>query len=122
MNEINFSCELIFIIVFILMMCISILFISYFLGGKSYGRNKNTNFESGIVSTGNTQIQLSIKFYLTAVFFVIFDIESLYLYSWSLCIREIGWLGFLEGIIFIFMLVVSLVYLIRSDLLNWSSK
>lgn len=122
MENINLHWEIIFVICFLLGMSLIILLFSYFLGGKSYGRHKNTNFESGIVSTGNTQINVSIKFYLMAIFFVIFDIESLYLYSWAICIRDIGWIGFLEGMIFIVMLLISLIYLIRSGALNWSSK
>lgn len=122
MKNTNYNLELIFFIVFALLLCIFILIISYYLGGRSYGRNKNTAFESGIISTGNTRIKFSAKFYLVAIFFVIFDIESIYLYIWSICIREVGWTGFIEAAIFIFTLLIGLIYIIRLGVLDWSIK
>lgn len=122
MKNTNYNLELIFFIVFALLLCIFILIISYYLGGRSYGRNKNTAFESGIIPTGNTRIKFSAKFYLVAIFFVIFDIESIYLYIWSICIREVGWTGFIEAAIFIFTLLIGLIYIIRLGVLDWSIK
>lgn len=110
--------EIIIFIMSTILICIIILFISYFLGGKSYGRNKHIPFESGIVSTGNTKIRFSTQFYLVAMFFVIFDVESIYLYAWSLCIKEAGWIGFIEASIFIFLLFIGLIYLIKTKALN----
>ncbi len=59
-------------------------------------------FESGIDSVGSARLRLSAKFYLVAMFFVIFDVEALYLFAWSTSIRESGWVGFVEAAIFIF--------------------
>lgn len=122
MKNISYNLELIFFIILALFLCSLILIISYFLGGKSYGRNKNTAFESGIISTGNAHIKFSTKFYLIAIFFVIFDVESIYLYIWSICIRESGWIGFIEATIFVFMLLIGLAYIINLNILNWSKK
>lgn len=122
MKNTNYNLELIFFIVSALLLCIFILIISYYLGGRSYGRNKNTAFESGIMPTGNTRIKFSAKFYLVAIFFVVFDIESIYLYIWSICIREVGWTGFIEATIFIFTLLIGLIYIIRLGVLDWSIK
>ncbi|MBZ2279957.1 NADH-quinone oxidoreductase subunit A, partial [Buchnera aphidicola] len=72
-----------------------------------------TPFESGIVSVGDTYLNFSVKFYLIAIFFVIFDVESLYLYAWSISIRELGWIGFIEATIFIGSLLVGLLYLVK---------
>ena len=56
-------------------------------------------FESGIDSVGSARLRLSAKFYLVAMFFVIFDVEALYLFAWSTSIRESGWVGFVEAAI-----------------------
>lgn len=92
----------------------------WLLGGKAYGRHKNTPFESGIDAVGDTHIRLSAKFYLVAMFFVIFDVEALYLYSWAVSIRESGWIGFVEATIFILVLLAGLIYLARTGALNWA--
>ena len=64
------------------------------LGGRSQGLQKEEIFEAGVVGSGNARIRLSAKFYLVAIFFVIFDLEALYLYAYSVSVREAGWLGF----------------------------
>lgn len=106
-------------IFFSLFLCFFMLFLSYFLGGKSKSRYKNIPFESGVTAVGDTSLRFSIKFYLIAMFFVIFDVEALYLYAWSTSVLEAGWTGFFEGSMFIAFLLLSLFYLIRIKALNW---
>lgn len=65
------------------------------LGGRSQGTQKEEIFEAGVVGAGNARIRLSAKFYLVAIFFVIFDLEALYLYAYAVSVREAGWLGLL---------------------------
>ncbi|MGV3346019.1 NADH-quinone oxidoreductase subunit A [Enterobacteriaceae bacterium LUAb1] len=101
-------------------MCCAMLAGAWFLGSRARGRYKNTPFESGAASFGSTKIRLSAKFYLVAMFFVIFDIEALYLYAWSVSIRESGWIGFAEAAIFILVLLAGLVYLARIGALDWT--
>ncbi|MBK4764904.1 MAG: NADH-quinone oxidoreductase subunit A [Pantoea sp. Brub] len=118
-NETNdhWSFAIFFLISFFI--CIIMLIGGWILGGKSYSRYKNTPFESGIKSVGNTNIRLSIKFYLIAMLFVIFDVEALFLYLWSVSVRENGWIGFIEATMFIAVLLVSLIYIIKMGVLNW---
>ena len=92
----------------------------WYLGGRARARSKNTPFESGIDSVGSARLRLSAKFYLVAMFFVIFDVEALYLYAWSTSIRESGWVGFVEAAIFILVLLAGLVYLVRIGALDWT--
>lgn len=92
----------------------------YLLGGRAKAPAKNTPFESGIASVGSARLRLSAKFYLVAMFFVIFDVEALYLYAWSVSIRESGWTGFVEAAIFIVILLAGLLYLIRTGALDWT--
>ncbi|WP_019673328.1 NADH-quinone oxidoreductase subunit A [Psychrobacter lutiphocae] len=90
------------------------------LGGRSQGTEKEEVFESGVVGAGNARIRLSAKFYLVAIFFVIFDLEALYLYAYSVSVREVGWLGFTAAAVFIGILFVGLVYELRLGAMNWA--
>nr|WP_314558754.1 NADH-quinone oxidoreductase subunit A [uncultured Pseudomonas sp.] len=94
--------------------------VSRLLGSKAVGRSKNDPFESGIVPTGGARLRLSAKFYLVAMLFVIFDVEALFLFAWSVSIRESGWAGFVEASIFIAILLAGLVYLWRIGALDWA--
>jgi NADH-quinone oxidoreductase subunit A len=94
--------------------------IPWLLGGRAWGRAKNDPFESGVVSQGGARLRLSAKFYLVAMFFVIFDVEALYLYAWSVSVRESGWVGFAEALLFILILLAGLFYLIRIGGLDWA--
>lgn len=88
--------------------------------GKSWGRAKQEQFESGVVGAGGARIRLSAKFYLVAIFFVVFDLEALYLYAWATSVREVGWVGFTTAAVFILVLLVGLVYELSTGALNWS--
>ncbi|QTM69331.1 NAD(P)H-quinone oxidoreductase subunit 3 [Buchnera aphidicola (Hormaphis cornu)] len=109
-------------ILFAICLCAIILLSSFFLGEKSHSRYKNTPFESGIVSCGDTKLRFSVHFYLIGMFFLIFDVESLYLYAWSVSIKQTGWLGFIEVLLFIFVLFVSLIYIVNMKCFDWSQR
>jgi len=106
----------------IVVICTLMLGISWFLGGRYRGRAKNEPFESGIVSAGGARLKFSAKFYLTAMFFVIFDVEALFLYAWAVSVRESGWAGFIEATIFIVVLLAGLVYVWRIGALEWAPE
>lgn len=95
---------------------------SWLLGGRAWGRAKNEPFESGVVGAGSTSMRLSAKFYLVAMFFVIFDVEAVFLFAWAISVRESGWPGFIEAFIFIFVLLASLVYLWKIGGLEWAPE
>lgn len=90
------------------------------LGGRSSGSQKQEIFEAGVVSAGSARIRLSAKFYLVAIFFVIFDLEALFLYAYAVSVREVNWLGFTAAAIFIAILFVGLVYEMRPGAMNWA--
>ncbi|CAL4042518.1 NADH-quinone oxidoreductase subunit A [Buchnera aphidicola] len=100
--------------------CFFMLSLSWLCGGKSFSRNKHVPFESGINSLGDCRLPFTVKFYLIAMLFVIFDVEALYLYVWTINIYKIGWIGFLEVMIFIFSLLLGLFYLVKGNLFHWS--
>lgn len=97
------------------------------LGGKAYGRNKNTPFEAGQLPTGSTKIRFSAKFYLVAMLFVIFDVEALFLFAWAVSLKQtallgFGWTSFIEATIFILILLAGLIYILRLGVMNWAPQ
>jgi NADH-quinone oxidoreductase subunit A len=94
--------------------------LSWMLGGRDHGRAKTEPFESGVVPVGSAQLRLSAKFYLVAMFFVIFDLEAVFLYAWAVSVRQSGWSGFAEAATFIVVLLVGLIYVWRLGGLDWA--
>ncbi|MES2504859.1 MAG: NADH-quinone oxidoreductase subunit A [Myxococcota bacterium] len=94
----------------------------YFLGPQSMKKATKVPYESGIVSTGSARVRFPVHFYLIAVLFVIFDLESIFIYAWSVSIRELGWRGFGQISVFIGVLLIALVYLIRQGALDIGPK
>ena len=76
-------------------------------------------FESGIVAVGSPLLRFSVPFYLLAIFFVIFDIEAVFIFAWAIAFRESGWAGYFEIAIFIGVLVAALAYLWLIGALDW---
>ena len=98
---------------------VGFLIISALLGQKRTDHATHDVYESGVVPVGSPNIKISVPFYLTAILFIIFDLEAVFLFAWAISIREAGWVGFIEVFIFIFILVAGLVYLWRSGALEW---
>lgn len=86
---------------------------SYFLGERGHGRARNEPYESGIKLTGSARIRLSLDFYLFAMFFVIFDLETVYVIAWAIGVQELGWAGYAQMCVFMGTVVVALIYLWR---------
>lgn len=97
------------------------LVVSYFLGQQHHERATGSPYESGIVSAGSAHVRLSAKFYLIAMFFVIFDLEAAIIFAWAIAGRELGWQGYWEILVFISVLIAALVYLWRLGALDWGS-
>jgi NADH-quinone oxidoreductase subunit A len=93
---------------------------SYVLGGRDEGRAKEEPFESGAIGVGSARLRMPAKFYLVAMFFVIFDVEAVFLYAWAVSVRQNGWSGFTEAAIFIAVLLAALLYLWRVGGLDWA--
>ena len=92
------------------------------LGGKRVSRAVNEPYECGIVPVGSTHFRMPIPFYLVAIFFVIFDLEVVFLFAWAVAVKETGWLGFTEALIFILILFAALIYLWRLGALDWRTS
>ena len=81
--------------------------------------HKGMPYESGIVPTGDARQRFSVKFYLVAMLFIVFDIEIAFMYPWAVRFRELGAGGFLEMLVFIAVLLVGYVYILRKGALEW---
>ena len=102
----------------VLLIVVSMVAGSYVLGQKTRKRKNTQPYESGIASTGSARVRLSTDFYLFAMFFVIFDLESVFVYSWAIAIKELGWVAYGQVIIFIGSIFAALVYLWRQGALE----
>ncbi|KAA5549303.1 NADH-quinone oxidoreductase subunit A [Adhaeribacter rhizoryzae] len=96
-----------------------ILLVSYVLGGRHQERATNEPYEGGIVSTGSARLRFSSQFYLIAMLFVIFDVETVFILSWAIAFQELGWYGYIGVLVFIAILVVVLIYEWRNGALDF---
>ncbi len=96
-----------------------ILGVSYLLGQHHHERATHEPYEGGILSTGSARLRFSSQFYLIAMLFVIFDVETIFIVSWAIAFRELGWYGYIGVLVFILLLVVVLVYEWRNGALDF---
>lgn len=109
----------------VLVMVGGILVISALLGQKTKQSSTTATgepFESGVVHIGSAQIPVSVEFYLIAMFFVIFDLETVFIFAWAVAFYELGIFGYLAISVFIVILVVALIYEWKSGALDWGVK
>jgi len=94
-------------------MLVFMMLLSYVLGPKTQSRAKNIPYESGVISVNDNKTRFTNHFFLYAIFFVIFDLETIFLFAWVITFDDVGWAGFIEASIFILILLAALVYLWR---------
>ena len=104
-------------IVFVLVA--AILGLSYILGQRHNDRATGEAYEAGILSTGSARTRFPSQFYMVAMLFVIFDIETVFVISWAIAFDELGWAGFIGAAVFIFILFVVLIYEWRNGALDF---
>ncbi len=103
----------------VLGLIVVILFLSSWLGVRKPTPEKLRAYESGIIPTGLVRYRYPVPFYLVAAFFLIFDVEAAYLFSWAVAFEGLGWDGWFQASFFIVILAVSLVYLWMKGGLEW---
>ena len=103
---------------FTLVLLGAVMFASSLLGPRTRGHSTHLPYESGILSLGNARVKFANHFFLYAIFFVIFDLETLFLFAWAISFEQVGVTGFIEALIFMLILLVALVYLWRIGALN----
>ena len=119
------STELFSYLPIVLMMLVALGFVvttmvvTHLLGPKRNSKIKLEAFECGIESKGNARIPFSIKYFLVAILFVLFDVEVIFMYPWAVNFKSLGWLGFVEMLLFMGFLLVGFFYIIKRGALKW---
>lgn len=108
--------------ILVIILSIAIISLSAILGQRHRERATSEPYESGVPPTGSARIRFDVKFYLMAMFFVIFDLEAVFIFAWANSARQLGWSGYFEIVIFIGILVLALFYLWRVGALDWGTK
>jgi NADH-quinone oxidoreductase subunit A len=92
---------------------------SAFIVPRRKNATKTAPYECGVDPVGNARARFSVKFYLVAVLFILFDIEAVFLYPWAVTFRQLGLYGLVEMLLFIFILLVGYLYLLKKRALDW---
>lgn len=95
---------------------------THYIGGKRkkfHTIRKDQNFECGIEIKGNARFPFSVKYFLIAILFVLFDVEIIFFYPWAINFKEFGWDGFWEMLLFLGFLLFGFWYIIKKGALNW---
>ncbi|GBC62596.1 NADH-quinone oxidoreductase subunit A [Desulfonema ishimotonii] len=103
----------------ILILISVLLFLSAWLGEKKPGSEKGRPYESGIIPTGTARLRYPVPFFMVAIFFLIFDVEGAYLFSWAIACESLGWAGWMQISFFIFVLILGLIYIWVKGGLAW---
>ena len=91
--------------VFVVFLVAAVLIVSYLLGQRHSEPATGEPYEGGIVSEGSARVRFSVRYYLVAMFFVVFDLEAVFLFAWAGAVRELGWAGYCEVLLFVGVLV-----------------
>ena len=97
-----------------------ILLLSSVVGWRRPSKVKNQAYECGMTPTGDAREPFSIKFYLVAMIFILFDVEAIFLYPWAYIFRQLRWFGFMEMLLYIGILLVGYFYLWKKGALDWN--
>jgi NADH-quinone oxidoreductase subunit A len=97
-------------------------FLSSLLGPRNPSPEKSAPYECGMPPVGDARERQSVKFYLVAMIFLLFDIEVAFLYPWAMALRDLGWAGFMQVLLFLTLLLSGYVYVWRKGALDWGSE
>jgi NADH-quinone oxidoreductase subunit A len=98
----------------------ALIVLSFIFGLRHMDRTTGEPYESGVAAIGTSRIRFDAKYYLIAMFFVIFDLEAVFVYAWAISVREAGWAGYAEMAVFVLVLFAALVYLWKLGALEWA--
>jgi NADH-quinone oxidoreductase subunit A len=96
--------------------------VSHLVGPNRKSAVKDSSFECGIESVGNARTPISVKYFLTAILFVLFDVEVIFMYPWAVNFRSLGMEGFVQMIVFLALLMAGFVYVIKKGVLRWTER
>jgi NADH-quinone oxidoreductase subunit A len=92
------------------------------LGPRKPSPEKSAPYECGMPAVGDARERQSVKFYLVAMIFLLFDIEVAFLYPWAMALRDLGWPGFIQVLLFMLLLLAGYVYVWRKGALDWGNE
>jgi NADH-quinone oxidoreductase subunit A len=95
------------------------LIVSHLVGRHKYGKEKMAPYESGMLPIGDARRRVSVKFYVVAILFILFDIEVVFMYPWAVIFKRLGVYGFVEMMVFIGILLVGFIYVWKKGALEW---
>src|SRR5580692_9933793 len=98
----------------------ALILVSTFIGWRRPNKTKAQPYECGITPTGDAREPFSVKFYLVAMVFILFDVEAVFLYPWAYVYRELRWFGFTEMLLYIAILLAGYIYLWKKGALDWN--
>lgn len=101
---------------------VSVMLSSYFLGGRGKDRSRHYPYESGVKAYHALPSRFFVHYFLVAITFVIFDLESVFLYVWASAVRSLGWTGFLQVLFFVVMLLLALIYALHMGIFQFFAK
>lgn len=93
-----------------------------YLGPRLKSKRKEDPFECGIESTGDARTPISVRYFLIAILFVLFDVEIIFMYPWAVNFKSLGWFGFIEMLLFVAFLMAGFLYIIKKGVLNWERE
>ena len=105
--------------VFVVVLVAAVIGLSYLLGQRHSEPGTGEPYEGGIVSEGSARVRFSIRYALVAMFFVVFDLEAVFLFAWAGAARELGWPGYWAVVLFVATLAAALIYIWRAGALDW---
>ncbi|HUM05223.1 MAG TPA: NADH-quinone oxidoreductase subunit A [Terriglobales bacterium] len=108
--------------VFVIVLVAAVLVASYLLGQRHSEPATAEPYEGGIVSQGSAHVRFSMRYYRVAMFFVVFDLEAVFVYAWAGAAREVGWAGYGGVALFVATLAAALLYVWRAGALDWWRK
>ncbi|MCU0324020.1 MAG: NADH-quinone oxidoreductase subunit A [Spirosomaceae bacterium] len=93
--------------------------VTHLIGPRRSSKKKDDPFECGIEVQGDARTPISIKYFLIAILFVLFDVEIIFMYPWAVNFMKLGWFGFIEMIVFVTLLMSGFYYIVRKGVLTW---
>jgi NADH-quinone oxidoreductase subunit A len=103
-----------------LVLAIGLVAASSVLGKKLENKVKNSPYECGMAPQGSAEERFSVKFYLVAMLFILFDIEAVFLYPWVVVYKDLGWVAFVEMGLFVALILSGFLYIWKKGVLDWS--
>lgn len=95
--------------------------LSWIIGKHIWTPAKGAPYESGILPTGDARNRFSVKFYMVAMLFILFDVEIVFLYPWAIVFKDLGWFGFFEMLVYLSLVMLGYFYIVKKGVIDWST-